>query len=629
VHYWRLGEASGTLLADSVGTSTATLTSGTLGVPGGPALDPDTAARFNGTTSSAKAPVDLSMTSKLTVELWLKWNAYAGDDDLAMEFTPNFNGTSGGFIVDPNAPQFGGTLGFGIGRQESRNNVFITRPSAGAWHHYAFVVNTAAPAATQITPYVDGQAVTYQKLDSGTGAGNFANSTLALMSRDGAALFGAGDLDEVALYADTLSASQISDHYGSQGTNRRPTASFTITPGTAKTGQTVTFNGSGSSDPDGTISRYEWDLDGDGVYETDSGANPSVTKTYATEGTYQPRMRVTDNQFGTDSQTHTLVIGSAPPVASFTMTPSSPLVGQTVQFDASGSSDPDGTITNYAWDLDGNGTFETNGGTSATTSRSYAAAGNVSVGLRVTDSDAKTTTTTKTLTVKAGSYASVVSGTPGILDYWRMGEASGGTLHDTVGARDALLTGGLLGAAGALVGDTDTAVAFDGNTSWARAALDLSTRSTITVEFWLKWTRWADDDDLAMEFTSNFNVSRGGFLIDPDSASGDFAVALGQDASRNTVHFARPSAGAWHHYTFVLDTTAAGATQIIPYVDGVPVSYTKSASGTGGGTFANDTLYLMTRSGANLFGAGSLDEVAIYGSALSAATVAAHFAAGS
>ena len=47
-----------------------------------------------------------------------------------------------------------------------------------------------------------------------------------------------------------------------------PTASFTVTPNPAQTGQTVTFNGSASSDPDGPITKYEWDLDGDGTYET-------------------------------------------------------------------------------------------------------------------------------------------------------------------------------------------------------------------------------------------------------------------------------------------------------------------------------------------------------------------------
>ena len=81
-----------------------------------------------------------------------------------MEFTPNFNENSGGFLVDPNAGEFGGTFGIGDRqRSEDRNSVFFQRPSAGVWHHYAIVLNTTAPRGSEITPYVDGQAVSFQQ----------------------------------------------------------------------------------------------------------------------------------------------------------------------------------------------------------------------------------------------------------------------------------------------------------------------------------------------------------------------------------------------------------------------------------------------------------------------------------
>ena len=62
----------------------------------------------------------------------------------------------------------------------------------------------SAPADQQITPYVDGKAIAYTKLDSGTGAGNFANSTLNFMSRAGSGLFGTGELDEVSVFGSAL-----------------------------------------------------------------------------------------------------------------------------------------------------------------------------------------------------------------------------------------------------------------------------------------------------------------------------------------------------------------------------------------------------------------------------------------
>ncbi len=56
-------------------------------------------------------------------------------------------------------------------------------------------------------------------------------------------------------------------------------------------------------------------------------------------------------------------------------------------FDASTSTDPDGSIVKYEWDLDGNGTYETNTGTTKTTSKTYSATGTYTVGLRVTDNE--------------------------------------------------------------------------------------------------------------------------------------------------------------------------------------------------------------------------------------------------
>src|SRR3954447_12850670 len=47
-----------------------------------------------------------------------------------------------------------------------------------------------------------------------------------------------------------------------------PIPSFTASPNPAAPGATVTLDGSGSIDPNGTISDYAWDLDGNGTYET-------------------------------------------------------------------------------------------------------------------------------------------------------------------------------------------------------------------------------------------------------------------------------------------------------------------------------------------------------------------------
>ena len=186
--------------------------------------------------------------------------------------------------------------------------------------------------------------------------------------------------------------------------NKAPTASFTVhpEPGQAQPGN-VTFNASASTDTDGTIVKYEWDLDGNGTYETNTGIDRRSRKTYTTEGRPSTSTsRVTDNGGATDFTTRTVqVIGNQPPTASFTAAPNPVVVGQTVTFNGSGSTDPDGTIVKYEWDLDGNGTFETNTGTTKTATKSYAAAGTGERRLRVTDNGGKTATTTVAVTVSS------------------------------------------------------------------------------------------------------------------------------------------------------------------------------------------------------------------------------------
>ena len=214
IHYYKLTESTGPTIFDSVGSSNGTISGGTFGLPGAVQGDPSTAIGFNGSSDSGAIPLNLSGTSQVTVEFWLKWNAYANNDSLAMEFTPNFNETNGGFLVDPDAPQFGGTFGVAIGSSATRNSVFFARPSAGVWHHYVLVLNSAAPAGERdhaLRRRPAGRAT--RKAATARVAGAFANSTLYLMSRDGNSLFGAGDLQDLAIYNQPLSAGTAFQHF--------------------------------------------------------------------------------------------------------------------------------------------------------------------------------------------------------------------------------------------------------------------------------------------------------------------------------------------------------------------------------------------------------------------------------
>ncbi|MCK5031082.1 MAG: PKD domain-containing protein, partial [Thermoplasmatales archaeon] len=68
-------------------------------------------------------------------------------------------------------------------------------------------------------------------------------------------------------------------------------------------GQTITFDGSKSSDLDGTIVSYDWDF-GDG----NTGVGVTSTHIYSSAGTYTMILTVTDNEGATDSDPTTVTI---------------------------------------------------------------------------------------------------------------------------------------------------------------------------------------------------------------------------------------------------------------------------------------------------------------------------------
>src|SRR4051794_17826317 len=168
----------------------------------------------------------------------------------------------------------------------------------------------------------------------------------------------------------------------------------------------------------------------------------TTSKYYTTPGEGIVGLRVTDNRGGIGTMTRVITIQNQLPVASFTATPNPATAGSTVTFNGSASKDPDGTIAQYEWDLDGNGTYETSTGTTTTTTRSYASATEPVVGLRVTDNRGATGTTTKTLSVR-GPYNNAVRATSGLIDYWRLGETSGTSLNDVTGGRNATALNGV------------------------------------------------------------------------------------------------------------------------------------------------------------------------------------------
>jgi len=175
-------------------------------------------------------------------------------------------------------------------------------------------------------------------------------------------------------------------------TDPPPVAAATVSDTNPRPGDSVKFDGTGSSDAFGKVVGYSWDF-GDGT--TASEATPSHT--YSKGGTYMVTLTVTDDngQTAETSLTMTVQKGSSNcsggtcggtgvrPLAVISGLPSCSggKVGVAIHFDGSASRAATGTIVLYHWDF-GDGTTASG----ATVDHTYTAPYRYIVTLTVTDS---------------------------------------------------------------------------------------------------------------------------------------------------------------------------------------------------------------------------------------------------
>ena len=135
--------------------------------------------------------------------------------------------------------------------------------------------------------------------------------------------------------------------------NQPPTARATATPTSGSPPLTVSFDGTGSTDPEGHALTYSWDLNGDGTFADATTAKP--TYTYQTDGAYTARLRVTDDQGATDTTSVAITVGNTPPTAVI----DSPAVGLTwkvgdsMAFSGHATDTQDGVLpaTSLSWQI--------------------------------------------------------------------------------------------------------------------------------------------------------------------------------------------------------------------------------------------------------------------------------------
>lgn len=200
--------------------------------------------------------------------------------------------------------------------------------------------------------------------------------------------------------------------------------------------------------------------------------------------------------------------------------------------------------------------------------------------------------------------------------YWRMGDSTGATtLSDATGnGHTATVNSATFEETGAVLGDTDTAVSFAGVGS-SSVAMPLDTTTAWTMEAWVNPDNTNAQDVLGLE-----DVGAGEYLTLEIDASGNWRIGSnGKTSGAGSAAVANQ----WSHLAVVYD-----GVDLHLFLNG-RLDYTVTPSSTAF-LSALDTVSFANATESVLGGfSGTLDEVAVYGTAIDSKELARHFWRGS
>jgi BNR repeat-containing family member/PKD domain/Concanavalin A-like lectin/glucanases superfamily len=373
----------------------------------------------------------------------------------------------------------------------------------------------------------------------------------------------------------------------------------------------VPFETTGSSDPDGSIASYAWDF-GDGT----TGTGPDPVHTYSSGGRYFPALTITDDDGASSTLVDEILVDL----------PAAPVVytGGSNGTVVHGSVSPENQAT--SWSVEYGPTEEYGAVTSAQSLPADSDLHQVSAALpglqagrlyhyRLVGDNATGSASGEDRVFVAGrppgsdAYRDAVLGTPGLANYWRLGELSGASSSDEASAGTGPLAGHyVLGQPGVLGPLGNTSTSFDGASgelSMPGSALG----GNATLEGWFRWrsgtTVLRDTTDMGGE----------GWLL-AFATAGKLAYRLGGQGFNTGLPIETVRDGEWHH----LAATKSGDAAAL-YVDGEVLH----SSATGAGSQLAIAPWHVMRNGTNaVFSGGEADELALYTRALSAAEIRAH-----
>ncbi len=296
--YLRLGESAGSvaqnrMTAEPGATYSAGVTLGATGSPAGPA---DSAIELQSGSARAVGSSLVQNPQIFSLEVWFSTTTSSGGRLIGFGNSQDESSTGydrHAYMLDS------GQLRYGVYTGDVETFDSPLSYNDGAWHH---LVITQVPGAQKM--YVDGQLVASGSSPFGQdyagywrlGSDNIWDGASSKEFR--------GSLDEAAIYESVLTSTDVLNHWAAAGetvppANQPPTAAFT----SSAENLTASFNGSSSTDRDGTVVSWAWDF-GDGT----TGAGATATRTYAAAGVYSVKLTVTDDDGSTSSVTSSVTV---------------------------------------------------------------------------------------------------------------------------------------------------------------------------------------------------------------------------------------------------------------------------------------------------------------------------------
>jgi hypothetical protein len=200
--YWRLGEASGTVAADTTGTYNGTyVNKPTLGSPGAIANDPNTAVTFNGTSQRITLP-PLPSAGDFTIEGWTYLTNSSVNNN-----TVYGNVGSVRLLARPGTGTYRTAAYAGV---TLNGTEYVLQPSSPASNINTWVYWVVTRHGSTLTLYRNGVQIA-QRTDLPATA--TANISGYIADQANGNYYLTGRIDDVAIYASALTASTVASHY--------------------------------------------------------------------------------------------------------------------------------------------------------------------------------------------------------------------------------------------------------------------------------------------------------------------------------------------------------------------------------------------------------------------------------